>query len=365
MTPRFFLLLSLSALLLSTSAQAKEMTLSGEGDLAGVTRKADWLAEKHGDKYYTENWMTMLRSERGHVLYVNFLRTNIGVFQGGAGVSVSLTLPNQQAKHLAFEYKPKDFSSDTKTMAITIGPNSIRKKGNRYFLSVKEEGFELDLEITAWTRGVKFHDGKAFWGTDHKKWLQIFVHAPRATARGTLTLGGTKVPFRGDAYVDHLRQNILGTEYASRWFVNRFFHEDWSLILISFQTPKKDGAKVQHRFILTDRKKVLVHSPALSLTPGRRIKDPKGHHYHQQYEFAYKGDGLEVTGVATGKTIHDRDAMLERMSAAQAGVVKMVAGNPITYRMRGKTKATIKVAGQEAVVVEGRSFLESVVLKDE
>ena len=178
MYPRTLLLLALLSFTSALPAQAKEMSLSGKGDLKSFTKKGDWLAQKHGDKYYTENWMTMLRSSRGHVLYVNFLRTNIGVFQGGAGVSVSLTLPDQQAKHLAFEYKPKDFSSDTKTMTITIGPNSIRKKGRRYFLKVKEEGFELDLEMRSWTRGVTFNDGKAFWGEGTKKWLQIFVHAP-------------------------------------------------------------------------------------------------------------------------------------------------------------------------------------------
>jgi hypothetical protein len=365
MNPRTFLLFFLCVLPLSAPARAKEMTLSGKGDLAGVTTKADWLAETHGDKYYTENWMTMLTSDRGHVLYVNFLRTNIGVFQGGAGVSVSLTLPGQQAKHLAFEYKPKDFSSDPKTMTITIGPNALRKEGKKIFLTVKEQGFELDLEITAWTRGVKFHDGKAFWGTGHKKWLQIFVHAPRGTVTGTMVLGGTKVPFKGDAYIDHLRQNILGTEYASRWFVNRLFHKDLTLILISFLTPKKDGAKMQHRFILTDRKTVRVHSPSVTLTPSQLTKDPEGHNYHRQYALSYKGDGIEVTGVAAGKTIHDRDAMLERMSAAQAGVVKMVAGDPITYRMRGKTKATITIDGQAPLVIEGTSWLESVVMKDE
>jgi len=365
MNPRSLLLLLSFVFAFGATAQTKEMTLSGKGNPKGFTKKGDWLAEKHGDKYYTENWMTMLRSTRGHVLYVNFLRTNIGVFQGGAGVSVSLTLPDQQAKHLAFEYKPKDFSSDTKTMTITIGPNSIRKKGKKYFMTVKEKGFELDLEITAWTRGVKFHDGKAFWGTDKKKWLQIFVHAPRASVTGSMVLGGTKVPVKGDAYIDHLRQNILGTEYASRWFVNRFFHKDWSLIFISFLTPKKHGAKTHHRFILTDREQVVVHSPRLTLTPKRSIKDPKGHNYNQQYAFEYKQGGIEVTGVATGKTIHDRDAMLERMSPAQAGVVKMVAGNPITYRMRGKTKATIKIGDGPPVEIKGKSYLESVVMKDE
>ncbi|MFH1529483.1 MAG: hypothetical protein ABIK09_01980 [Pseudomonadota bacterium] len=365
MTPRIVPLFVLLALSLAGPASAAEMILSGKGPLANTVKKADWLPEEHGDKTYTENWMIMLRSDRGHVLYVNFLRTNIGVFQGGAGVSVSLTLPDQQAKHLAYEYKPKDFKADPETMTISIGPNALRKKGKVFFLTVKEEGFALDLELTSWTEGVKLHDGRSWWGADKKKWLQIFVHAPRASVKGTMVLGGTKVPFRGDGYLDHLRQNILGSEYASRWFVNRFFHEDWSVIFISFLTPEKHGAKTHHRFILTDREKVLVHSTSLALTPKRKIKDPKGHNYHQQYEFAYAGEGIEVTGVATGDALHDRDAMLERMSGAQAGVVKMVAGNPITYRMRGTTTATIKIDGQEPVEIEGKSWLESVVLKDE
>ena len=347
------------------TATAKEMTLSGKGPLANTVKEADWLPEEHGDKYYTENWMTMLCSNRGHVLYVNFLRTNIGVFQGSAGVSVSLTLPKQQAKHLAFEYKPKDFSSNKETMTVTIGPNSIRRRGKKIFLKVMEEGFELDLELTSWTKGVKFHDGKSWWGADKKKWLQIFVHAPRATVKGTMNLGGTVVPFKGDGYVDHLRQNILGPEYASRWFVNRFFHDDWTLILISFLTPKKHGGDMLHRLILTDRTKVLLHSNDLTLEPRKKVKDPKGHHYHQEYEVVCKDDRVKVLLEATGLKIHDRDAMLERMSKAQAGVVRMVAGNPITYRMRGKSRARITIEGKDPTEFEGKSYLESVVLKDE
>ena len=347
-------------------ATAKEMTLSGEGPLANTVRDADWFPRDCGDKSYTENWMTMLRSDRGHVLYVNFLRTNIGVFQGSAGIGVSLTLPDQkQARHLAYEYKPTEFSSDKKTMTITIGPNSIRRKGGKIFLKVKEDGFELDLELTSWTKGVKFHDGKAFWGADKKNWIQVFIHAPRATVKGTMVLGGTKMPFVGDGYVDHLRQNVMGYKYASRWFVNRFFHKDWTLIFVGFLTPKKHGADMHQRVILTDRDEVLVHSLDLTVVPGQMVKDPKGHNYHKQFKFQYKGDGVEVVGTAAGKTVHDRNAMLERMNGAQAGVVKMVAGNPIVYRMRGLTEAKISLKGKEPVEIKGESYMESVVLKDE
>ena len=352
-------------LVLAGTAGAEEMTLSGEGPLANTVTEADWLPNDCGAKSYTENWMTALRSDRGHLLYVNFLRTNIGVFQGSAGIGVSLTLPDQQAKHLAYEYKPKDFSADKKTMTITIGPNSIRQEGKKIFLKVKEDGFELDLELTSWTKGVKFHDGMAFWGGDKTKWIQVFIHSPRATVKGTMVLGGTKIPFVGDAYVDHLRQSIMGHKYASRWFVNRFYHKDWTVIFVGFLTPKKHGADMHQRFILTDRDKVLVHSPDLTVVPGGMVKDPKGHNYPKQFEFQYKGDGIEVVGTATGKTVHDRDAMLERMSGAQAGIVKMVAGNPIVYRMLGRTEAKITIEGKEPVEIKGKSYLESVVLKDE
>ncbi len=361
----FWLLILTLVLGLVGTAAAKEMTLSGEGPLANTVTEADWLPNDCGAKSYTENWMTMLLSDRGHVIYVNFLRTNIGVFQGSAGVSVSLTLPDQQARHLAYEYKPKDFSADKKTMTITIGPNSIRQKGKKIFLKINEDGFELDLELTSWTKGVKFHDGKAFWGADKKEWVQVFIHAPRVTVKGTMVLGGTKVPFVGDGYVDHLRQSFMGHKYASRWFVNRFFDKDWTLVFIDFLTPKEHGGNMHHRIILTDRDKVLVHSPELTLTPGVMVKDPKGHNYPKQFEFQYKRDGIEIAGTATGKTVHDRDAMVERMSGAQAGIVKMVAGNPIVYRMLGRTEAKITIEGKEPVEIKGKSYLESVVLKDE
>ncbi|MBM4372177.1 MAG: hypothetical protein FJ098_11015 [Deltaproteobacteria bacterium] len=354
----------LMVLLAGATAQADEMKLVADGPLANTTTRDDWLAQDHKDKYYTENWMTMLRSEKGHVLYVNFLRTNIGVFEGGAGVSVSLTLPKQQAKHLAFEHKVKDFSCDRETRTIHIGPNSLRLDGKDIYLVVKEPGFELDLKLHAWTPGIKFHGGRTTWGSA-KKWMEVFVHAPRATVTGHMILGDTRVPILGEGYVDHLRQNILGSEYASRWFVNRFFHVNWGLVLISFRTPEKHGGQWVHRLILIRGDSVLVHTNDINLEPSDSAKDPRGHNYHRKYGISFQGGGIGIEAVAQGKEVHDRDAMLERMSKAQAGVVKMVAGNPITYRMIGTTNATITLPGAAPVTIRGESFLESVVLKDE
>lgn len=57
-----------------------------QGRRSGRTTDADWMRHPHDDKYYNEGWTVIARSDDGHILYLNMLYSNIGVFSGDAYV---------------------------------------------------------------------------------------------------------------------------------------------------------------------------------------------------------------------------------------------------------------------------------------
>ena len=337
-----------------------------KGPAIKVNDDRDWFSHKCDDKYYTENWTTMLRSDQGHILYVTFLKSNIGVMSGSSIVSASISYPGKPAEKSVFrefQHSLGDFKEQKTRGRISIKKHYLTLTDRRKLkLHVEEGDLTIDVDITSFMDGVRFHSGKFFLDKGHEKWVQTFVHVPWGKFEGTMKLGKQTVKFKGDAFVDHLRQNVLGTDYATHWWSARMFSDNYAIAFFNFKSPKSLGSKRIHRILVMNKEEVLAQSNVLQFSADKPVNDPEGHRYATRYKFSFMGEKVSVKGTFVGKRLHNRDAMLERMNAVQRGVVKMMAGEPINYRQDGTASVTIQEEGKEPVQIKAPVSMESLVL---
>jgi len=356
-------LLVAGVLLASLPAQAK-VRVDRRGAKVNGLKAKDWLRHPHDDKTYQESWTAILRGDAGHILYVSFIYTNIGVLSGSSAVSVSVTRPGKKGQAFRFDHDVDAFSQKAGAGRIAIGPSSISLKGDRCRVVVKGKGLSLDVELKAWMPGVKLHTGRIWLDDDKTDWVETYFHVPRGDFVGSLTLGGKKEALSGAGYVDHLVQNVLGTTYSTHWWTLRHFAPDHTVAFLVWRTPKALGGRDVAHLLITDRERVLAFDSGLKLKPGKYAKDPKGHRYATRFGVSWKGGGMALKGDVTSQRLHERDAVLERLSWMERKVAGLVAGNPVMYRMEGGANLKLIRDGQEQTI-GGTALMESLVLGED
>ncbi len=334
------------------------------GARVNPTTAKDWMPHPSKDDYYTESWTTVIRADGGQILYVSLLTTNIGVFKGQAAVSVSYTAPGKKGQHFKWEYEPDQFKADSGSGAIKVGGNSITLKGRDARLVIKEKDFALDVTVKGWVDGVQFYYGRTDVDRADNQWTATWFHVPRGDVTGSATVGGKSVSMAGAGYVDHMVQNVLGGDYSSRWWALRHFGKDHTVIAIAYRAKKDAGGGLWLRTLIVDRSKVWLVTDKGKLGGSAAASDPEGYKYHTVFSLESGEGGVTVKGDYKGGKFHDRVSIMEELPWAQRQVAKMVAGNPIAYRMEGMGKVLLTLPGVGEVTVEGPVLLETFVFSE-
>ncbi len=348
----------------ATEASAK-ITIVKSGSKAQKASAGDWQLHKNDAKYYTEAWTVIMRSNEGHIVYLTFLYSNIGVVKGNTAVSMSLTMPGSSAKTYVGEHSITEFGEDKGSHRIGIGSSWMALHGRDLTVRVREKDFQADFSIKSWADGVSLYGGKMTFSDDGKEWAQVWVHVPRGDADGSITAGGKTIKFMGQAYVDHFAQTSLGTDYSSKWWNARWFGPEHTVAVTVIQGKKADGGGKFGRILVVDKQGNVEYDDRVTLKVSGSAKDTKGGpSYHTVFDMDWTGKLFAVKGQFKSKKMNDRESVLDRLNAAEAAVVKMVAGNPVIYRMDGEGKLTVTPAGGAPVDVTAPALMESVVLGD-
>lgn len=341
-------LLTAAVLLAAVPATAK-VWVDRAGSATNATTKMDFLRHEDDAKYYTESWTSIWQTRQGAVLYINFMYTNIGVTEGRSAVSVNYTPPGGETKRLGWEYDVDEFQEDFDAGQIRIGPNTLTLQGRTARMHIAEKDCQLDATLTGWTGGVKFHDGRIWLNEKRTEYVQSWFHIPRGDLSGRATLAGQAVDLSGDGYLDHMAQNELSPSYSTHWWTTRYYAPDHTVAFWSFKLNRKRGGDVVTRLLVTDRRKVLFLTDQVTLKPGQTVRDPKaGHTYATKYEVAVQRGDVKLEGAFQGGPLHDRDAAVERLPWAQRNIAKMVAGNPVIFRMVGQADLSLTIGGKDA-----------------
>lgn len=356
--------LALCLMLGSFDSMAK-ITIVKSGSKTQKTKAEDWQLHKNSDKYYTEAWTTIMRSNEGHIIYLTFLYSNIGVVAGNTAVSMSVTMPGGSAKTYVAEHAIGEFGEDKGSHRIGIGSSWAALHGRELTIRVREKEFQADFAVTSWSDGVSLYNGKMTFSDDGKQWAQAWVHVPRGDVEGSVTAGGKTFKFVGQAYVDHFAQTSLGTDYSSKWWNARWLGSEYAVAVTVIQGKKADGGGKFGRILVVDKKGNVEYDDRVTLKVSGLAKDKKGGpSYHTIFDLDWTGKLFAVKGQFKSNRMNDRESVLDRLNAAEAAVVKMVAGNPVIYRMDGEGKLTITPAGGTAAEFTAPALMESVVLGD-
>jgi len=278
---------------------------------------------------------------------------------------MSLTMPGGSAKSYVGEHSLKEFGEDKKSNRIGIGSSWMALHGRDLTIRVKEKGFSAEFDIKSWADGVSLYGGRMHFSEDGKEWAQAWVHVPRGDVDGTVTAGGKSFKFVGHAYVDHFAQTSLGTDYSSKWWNSRWFGPEHTVAVTIIQGKKADGGGKFGRILVVDKAGNIEYDDGVSLKVSGTAKDKKGGpSYHTIFDLDWKGKLFSAKGQFKSNRMNDREAVTDRLNAAEAAVVKMVAGNPVIYRMDGEGKLAITPAGGASLDVTAPALMESVVLGD-
>lgn len=359
--------LTLACVLLAPAAAGAQVRVDSKGPALNPITARDWLRHPHRDRYYQESWTAILGAADGHVVYVSFLYTNLGVVKGSTAVNVSLTRPGQMATAHRFDHKVGDYSEDAASGRIAVGPNSMTLRGKQIHIQMNEPGFSLDLKGEGWMTGAKLHSGRVYIGEGNKRWVETYVHLPRASFEGTLTVDGKRLELSADGYVDHMVQNVLPTDYSSRWWTLRLFAPQHTVAFLVYQTPKDLGSARSVVLLATDRKRLVAFDGAMELEELSTRPGPKGvHRYADRIRFAGEGKGWALEGTLASQRLHDRDAVLERLSWVERKVAGLVAGGkPVIYRWLATPDVSLTVGGGAPVKIGGVALVENLVLREE
>ena len=354
----------LIAALIPINAAAK-VIVNSEGEAMRATTTKDFMRHKHKAKYYTESWTAILQSTEGHLIYINFLLTNLGVVEGSSGLSMSITFPGEQAKSWSAEHKVADFSDDSSKGMIKIGPNEMTLKGRNLTIKIDDNDMKLDLTMRGWyPTGYKFYDGKTFLNDKKNRYFYHFIHMPRGDFEAEMTWEGKTVRMKGAGYLDHMVNNRLTSEWSRRWWTVRYFAPNYTLAFITMQLDKKFGGETVTRAFFGSRTKPLALTDQIELKPSDLATDSKaGHKYHTKYDVSMSGDGFSLSAVFKSKRLHDRDGVIEKLPKIQQGIAKMFAGNPVTYRLEGAADVTVTEGTEAPKKLGGTAMMETIVIE--
>lgn len=351
------------AVALSVPATAK-VKVDKAGAALQPTSRLDFLRHPDDSKYYAESWTTILQSDEGHILYINFMYTNIGVTSGRTAVSVNLSMPGEStARNFGWEYDTDDYQEDFDGGTISIGPHSLTLQGRTAKYRIEAPDMRISFTLRGWTQGVKFHDGKICIDEACDEWVLSYFHLPRGEFEGEMSVKGQRIRLKGQGYLDHMVNNQMSSKWSSHWWTTRYFAPDHTVAFWAFKTrPDRGGEKIT-RMVITDREKVLAVTESASLKTEQPARDPspKGHSYDTVYNIDVKRSSLTLAGSFTGKGLHDRDGVLERLPWAQRTIAQAVAGNPVIYRQRGEANLTLTLEGQPPIPLTGTALMEAIV----
>jgi hypothetical protein len=325
----------------------------------------DFHRHPQKDKYYTESWTIILQADDGHIMYVNFMYTNIGVTSGRAAVEASISPPGQEVRYFGWESDTKDFKEEPGTGRIRIGPDSMNFDGRNLNIRIDHSDLRADLRLKGWMPGVRFHDGTIWLTEDRSEWVKAYFHIPRGDFEGEVVYGGKRFVMKGAGYFDHMVNNRLSGDYSTRWWTTRYFAPDHTVAFWAFEADKKHGGGIVARALVTDRTRVRTMTGSLAIKSENLVRDPqtKNHRYPTRFVVSLKRPGLGLAGTFTSRRVHDRNAVLERLPAVQRTIARMFAGNPVIYRMEGDADLSLVLDGGEPIPLDGKALMEAIVME--
>lgn len=248
-------------------------------------------------EFASEHWEFTARFDSGHLLFVEFIITNIGLGDRNAAAIGHLITPDGKLSRFTNGRRESNWNLSSDRLRIEIGPSLLDLHGPAYQLRVKKRNVRVDLHFRP--------DGPAVWSE---------AFSPPGY---TLDLLAAAVPVEGTLWVSGMTEpiNVHGTLAATHSWLNEsgsslvrqrteFFalQENFPLYSIDLITPA--GSHVRWMVVKQQGKKA-YESRTFELSQEGEAKEPHDPGYEAPDTLHFKS--AEIDGQAQLDRIVVRD----------------------------------------------------------
>jgi hypothetical protein len=195
------------------------------------TTSRNWHREYEKNNSYAESWFFLVQTQQETVLFVTLSVTNLGIRTFDAVCDVRFYASNGDQYGTYAQYRRKDVSGARNKLDLTIGPNQLVHMDRTYRLSIAENDLQLDLTLENVLPEFQFGNGRVLFYEDRSAEWNIRFDAPRAVAKGILTVADKTFSLDGDGYHDHVWSSIKLPTFAKKWYTLRLYDERFTIIL--------------------------------------------------------------------------------------------------------------------------------------
>jgi predicted secreted hydrolase len=185
----------------------------------------------------------------------------------------------------------------TRTLDVRAPGHRLRylPRSNTWRFVSAKPGFALDLTVKP-TKPYVLHGGGTGVIQEAAAGQSYYYSATRARASGLITTAGTRIPFTGEAWLDHQWGNFADDPSALNWdwFSCRFVDRT-ELMLYRFR--KRDGTPLTQyesgTFVGRDGRGKLVRN--FDVRPGARVLDAAGRRWPLDWQLRVPSAGLTLS----------------------------------------------------------------------
>ena len=168
-------------------------------------------------------------------------------------------------------------------------------RSNTWRFVASKPDFTLDLTVTP-TKPYVLHGGGSGLIQEGGAGRSFYYSATRARASGTITAAGTRIPFTGEAWLDHQWGNFADRANALNWdWFSCRFADRTELMLYRFRA--QDGTPLARyssgTLVSRAGRGTLVRS--FDARPGARVLDAEGRQWPLDWELTVPSAGLAVS----------------------------------------------------------------------
>ena len=307
------------------------------------------------DKYTVEGTF-----KGGGTVYFSVLHRSFGVGKASFEVETRCRSGDGSAFATSETLAEGKWSQSTDgTLVLAMGRHRLEGTPKQWTIRVDGEmdGFALTFRPTEkpWRPG----SGRAHFGDEGDKYLDMTVLAPRARFSGTVRMGGEEREVKGRGYAIHTSANMAIHEITKRWMLFHTERAPLSIFLREVEPAGKWGGPPFRSLLVAREGKVLFESTSFEVTPDEVTHDD-GHANRYalpgvlRVQASDGGADLKAVikvGRRTGRKDH-----LEGMTRVERVVASKFA-QPVSYAYRAAYRLELTKGG-ETEVFEGRGFYE-------
>ena len=257
-----------------------------------------------------------------------------------------------------------DFSAETASCDVKIGPNSVKGDLATYDLRINDAGVDAEISITRRSPSWRPGAGVTYFDSKKTHYLAWVVPVPYGEVSGTITVAGETRTVTGSAYHDHNWGNRVMDEGLDHWFWGRAHVGDYTVVYVRMTTKGLFGLGALNipTFLLAKGDDVITDDMLpLHLETHGDVPGPGHQSYPTELDWSWETDDGSVSmHVSNVEMIEALDMPRSRHGLANA--LLHMGDHPMYYDFNADLELRVKLDGIDETVT-GRTLFEKMMFR--